>query len=187
MLAQTLVTLADTLVDDYDDHDDHDDHDTLVHARVELLPVSEAGLLLVSEGGSLGVMASTSEATRVVELFQLQSAQGGPCIDCIRTGEGVSIPDLQSTRAAGPSSPATPGRSASGRCPRPDASARRGDRGGSTCSGTRSGSWTRRTAPWPAGWPTSPRSSIVQRRSINRASLLAEQLQAALTSRVVIE
>src|SRR6478672_4286810 len=87
LLAQTLVELADTLVDDFDVVELL----TLLADRcVEVLGVSAAGLLLVAPEGDLRVMASSSEAMRVLELFELQADQG-PCLDCYRSGEAVLL------------------------------------------------------------------------------------------------
>ncbi len=84
-LATTLVELADTLVDDFDVVELL----TLLTDRcVEVLDVTAAGLLLASPGGELRVLASSSEAMRLVELFELQTDEG-PCLDCYRSGEPV--------------------------------------------------------------------------------------------------
>lgn len=89
-LTRTFVELADSLVSDYDVAD-------LLHGLVEhsvsLLDVAAAGLLLSDQHGSLQVMASSTERTRLLELFQLQADQG-PCLDCFRAGEPVAAPDL---------------------------------------------------------------------------------------------
>ena len=90
MLARTLVELADTLVADFDVVDLL----TLLTDRcVDVLDVGAAGLMLVSPEGDLRVMAASSEAMRLLELFELQ-AQEGPCLDCFRTGQPVVNQDL---------------------------------------------------------------------------------------------
>jgi GAF domain-containing protein len=89
-LARTLVQLADSLVDDFDVVD----LTVLVTERcVELLQASAAGLVLVNGKGGLNLMAATSEATEVVELFQIQNDEG-PCRDCFYSGAPVSVGDL---------------------------------------------------------------------------------------------
>ena len=60
---------------------------------VEVLDVAAAGIMLVAPNGELRVMTSSSEAMRVVELFELQ-AQEGPCLDCYRSGQAVVNHDL---------------------------------------------------------------------------------------------
>jgi GAF domain-containing protein len=89
-LVDAFATLADTLVDDYDAVDLLQ---TLVDNCRDLLDVTAAGILLTDVDGNLEVVASTSEASHLVEVMQL-SAQAGPCIDCITTGETVSVPDI---------------------------------------------------------------------------------------------
>ena len=90
LLARTLVELADTLVDEFDVVELLT---LLVDRCVEVLGVSAAGLMLVAPEGDLRLAASSSEAMRVVELFELQS-QEGPCLDCYRAGEPVVNQDL---------------------------------------------------------------------------------------------
>jgi len=84
-LARTMVELADTLVADFDVIELL----TLLADRcVDVLDVDAAGLMLTSPDGELRVMASSSAAMRLLELFELQS-QEGPCLDCYRTGQPV--------------------------------------------------------------------------------------------------
>lgn len=58
-----------------------------------LFPAHAAGLLVCEQDGTLRLVASSSEAARLVELFQLQSDEG-PCLDCYRSAQPVSAPDL---------------------------------------------------------------------------------------------
>jgi len=90
-LAEAFVTLADTLVADYDVIDVL--HQLTIEC-VELLPVDAAGLLLSDQRGTLQMAAASTERARVVELFQLQSDEG-PCLDCFRTSRPIAAPDLR--------------------------------------------------------------------------------------------
>jgi GAF domain-containing protein len=89
-LADVFVEMADTLVDDFDVIDFLH---VLTERSVQLLGVTAAGLLLTDERDKLQVLAASSEQTRLLELFQLQTDEG-PCLDCFRTGRPVSIADL---------------------------------------------------------------------------------------------
>lgn len=95
LLTRTLVELADSLVEDFDVVDLL----TLLADRcVEVLDVAAAGLMLGSADGELRVLASSSEAMRVLELFEAQ-ADEGPCIDAYRSGlpvVNVTIDDADS-------------------------------------------------------------------------------------------
>ncbi|RAJ60479.1 GAF domain-containing protein [Streptomyces sp. Amel2xB2] len=89
-LSEVFVEMADTLVDDFDVIDFLH---SLTERCVELLGVTTAGLLLTDERDRLQVIAASTEQTRLLELFQLQTDQG-PCLDCFRSGEPVSVGDL---------------------------------------------------------------------------------------------
>lgn len=89
-LARSLVELADTLVDDFDVVELLQ---RLVENSVDLLDASQAALLLRDQQGGIRLVASTSESARLLELFQVQGDEG-PCLDCIRSGAPVLVPDL---------------------------------------------------------------------------------------------
>lgn len=90
-LTTALVRLVDTLVADYDPVELTQE---LVDTSVELLGADAAGLLLADGHGTLQVLASTSEETRLLELLQIEAA-AGPCLQAYRTGEQVLITDLE--------------------------------------------------------------------------------------------
>ncbi|MEO5841093.1 MAG: GAF and ANTAR domain-containing protein [Acidimicrobiales bacterium] len=89
-IVRTFVELTDTLVEDFDVVELL----TVLAARcVEVLDISAAGLMLVNAEGELRVIASSSEAMRILELFELQ-AEEGPCPECFATGTAVVHPRL---------------------------------------------------------------------------------------------
>jgi GAF domain-containing protein len=98
LLAKTLVQLADTLVADFDVVDLLT---LLADSCVEVLDVGAAGLMLAGPDGELRVMASSSEAMRVLELFEVQSKEG-PCLECFRVGEPILNQDLTASNARWP-------------------------------------------------------------------------------------
>jgi GAF domain-containing protein len=97
-LGRVFVELADTLVDDFDVIDLLY---VLCERSVELLPVDAAGLILADQRGQLQVMASTTEEARVLELFVLQNSEG-PCLDCYATGQPQVNIDLREVEARWP-------------------------------------------------------------------------------------
>ena len=98
MLARAFVELADSLVTDFDVVDLLT---VLVDRCVDVLDVGAAGLMLVASDGELRVVVSSSEAMRVLELFELQS-QEGPCLDCYRSGRPVVNQDLATVNGRWP-------------------------------------------------------------------------------------
>ena len=90
VLARTMVELADNLVDDFDIVELLT---TLSDRCVDVLDIAAAGIMLATPQGHLQAVTSSSEAMRVVELFELQSAEG-PCLDCFHSGQPVVNQDL---------------------------------------------------------------------------------------------
>ena len=97
-LAGTMVELADTLVDDFDVVELFS---LLTDRCVEVLDISAAGLMIISPEGDLRVAASSSEAMRLLELFEVQ-AEEGPCLDCYRSSEPVVNQDLATVNGRWP-------------------------------------------------------------------------------------
>lgn len=90
-LTTAFVDLADTMVADYDAVDLAD---RLTRHCVELLPAAAAGLLLTDEHHQLRLLASSNEQARILELFQLETDQHGPCLEAFQTGQPVLIENL---------------------------------------------------------------------------------------------
>jgi ANTAR domain/GAF domain len=181
-LSQVFVELADTLVTDFDVVE----FLTMLAARsVELLAATEAGVILVDEQGVLRSVASSNETARLLDLFELQNEEG-PCLDCYRGGEQLVNQSLVADE----------------RWPRFGPEARRLGFAtvhalpmrlrGQVIGAVNVFSASTEVLAHPdvaVGQALADIATVglLQERSIREARLLNEQLQAALTSRVVIE
>ena len=84
-LSRVFVELADTLVSGFDVADFLH---MLTERCMELLDVGAAGVVLVDGQGTLRVMASSDERAYTLELFELQNHEG-PGLDCYLSGAPV--------------------------------------------------------------------------------------------------
>ena len=181
-LADVFVEMADTLVDDFDVIEFLH---VLTERCVQLLGVSAAGLLLTDGQDTLQLVAASSERTRLLELFQLQTDQG-PCVDCFRTGQPVSVADVPSA----------------GRWPRFTAAAaevgfaavhalpmRLRDQviGALNLFDTNPGALDEGRLRVGQALADVATIGLLQERAIRHRDVLTEQLQSALSSRILIE
>jgi len=181
-LADVFVEMADTLVDDFDVLDFLH---VLTERCVQLLGIAAAGLLLTDGQDTLQLVAASSERTRLLELFQLQTDQG-PCVDCFRTGQPVSVADLR----------------VAGRWPRFTAVAaeigfaavhalpmrlRSDVIGALNFFDTSPGPLDEGRLRIGQALADVATIGLLQQRAIHRSGVLTEQLQTALNSRVLIE
>jgi transcriptional regulator with GAF, ATPase, and Fis domain len=91
ILSDLFVALADTLGADYDAAEVFD---RLVNACVEIFDVDSAAVLLLDSKGRLRLVASSDERAEQLELFQVQ-VEEGPCLDSARDRALVTSSDLK--------------------------------------------------------------------------------------------
>ena len=183
LLAQTLVELADSLVDDFDVVELL----TLLTDRsVEVLDVAAAGILLVSTEGELGVMASSNEATRVLELFELQCEEG-PCLDCYRTGSPIVAADLTTAHSRWPRFAVESLRAGFRSVTAFPMRLRGTTIGALNLFGHEAGSLDETDGRAAQAFADVATIAILQNRALMAAQVVNNELQHALQSRVVIE
>lgn len=182
-LTDAFVELADTLVADFDVIDFlHQLTDRCVH----LLGVSAAGLLLTDQRGALRVVAASSEETRLLELFQLQNDEG-PCLDAFRTGQLVKVAELSAATELWPRFTTEAMLTGFASVHAVPMRLRSEVIGALNLFHRSPGALDRETLRLGQALADVATIGILQERAIRRHAVLAEQLQTALTSRIVIE
>ena len=182
-VVRSLVEMADTLVDDYDVVDLLTG---LADRCVNLLGVSAAGVMLVSPEGSLGLVASSSEAMRLLELFELQ-AQEGPCLDAFRTGQPVDHESLEAGSGRWPSFSAAALQAGFQSALALPLRLREATLGALNLLSVTRTPMDKADVVVARAFADLATLSIAQHRAAAEAQRLNEQLAAALASRVVIE
>jgi GAF domain-containing protein len=151
-----------------------------------VLEAAEAGLMLADQRGGLRVVASSSERARLLELFEVQNEQG-PCLDCFRSGGRVVAVDLQTDAGRWPlfaheaiKAGFRSVHSLALRCQSQVI-------GALNIFRTTAGALDETDLVAVQAMADVATIGILQQRAVQEARILAEQLQSALNSRVVIE
>lgn len=183
-VSEAFVALADTLVDDYDIIDLLGQ---LVTHSVSLLAADAAGLLLGDAHGQLRVAAASSEDAQTMELLQIQSDEG-PCLEAYRTVAQVRVPDLADVADRWPTFVAAVADAGAFRSVHALPLRLRGRAIGAM------NLFHHNPGPLPEADLALGQAladvatiGILSERSIRRGEVVNEQLQTALTSRVIIE
>ena len=183
LLFDAFATLADTLVAGYDVLD-------LLQSLVEychdLLDVDSAGILLVSSENTLEVVASTSEANTLVEIMQLD-ADAGPCLECFRIRAVVSVPDIDVGLERWPDFGATARAQGIHSVYAIPLRLRETTIGTLNLMRNERGELNPHDVRAAQALADVATIGILQERSIRDAAAILDQLQLALTSRIVIE
>ena len=182
-LFEAFATLADTLVAGYDVVELLQ---TLVDYCHELLDVDSAGILLENGHGQLEVVASTSEANTLVEVMQLD-ADAGPCMEAFRSRAVVSVPDIDVGSERWPDFTTTARENGIRSVYAIPMRLRETTIGTLNLMRNVSGELNAHDVRAAQALADVATIGILQERNIRDAVAIRDQLQSALTSRVVIE
>lgn len=182
-IIETFVELADTMVDDFDVIEFLH---RLTQRCVDLLDCAEAGVLLADAAGRLLVMASSSERSDALELMQSENSEG-PCFECYHRGRPVFSHDLSEDHGRWPTfAPAASQRGFRSVQTVP-MRVRSETIGALNLFRAQPGAISERDLPLAQGMADIAAVALLQERTLRESHGLVEQLQGALTSRVVIE
>jgi GAF domain-containing protein len=182
-ITQTFVELADTLVVGFDIIEILQ---TLTERCVDLLDVDAAGILLVDARGTLQMVAASTEQARLLELFQIQD-EDGPCLDCFRTGEQVACADLTTEPQRWPRFAAVARERGFAAVQAVPLRLRDQVIGAMNLFRAAAGAIPADTIAVAQSFADVATIGILNMRALARSEQVAEQLQIALTSRIVIE
>jgi len=182
-LAEAFVEMADTLVDDFDVLEFL--HRLTIRC-VQVLDVAATGVLLTDQRGALRVVAASTEETRLLELLQLQTDQG-PCPECFHTGRPVAAADLAAFSKQWPDFVLSAQRIGFASAHALPMRLRTDVIGTLNLFGARPGALDRDTIRLGQALADVATIGLLQARTIRHQETLAEQLQLALNSRVIIE
>ncbi len=182
-LAEAFVELADTLVDDFDVVDFL--HQVTVRCA-QVLGVSAAGVLLTDQRGTLQVVAASTEQTRLLELLQLQTDQG-PCPECFLTGRPIAVADLATAASRWPRFAAQAVKIGFASVHALPMRLRTDVIGALNLFGNQPGALDPDIIQLGQALADVATIGLLQARAIHQRDALAEQLQTALNSRVIIE
>jgi transcriptional regulator with GAF, ATPase, and Fis domain len=183
LLSDTFVDLADTLVADFDVVDFLH---LLADRSVALLAASAAGVVLADPRGELRVAAASSQAAGLMELFQIQNDEG-PCLDCFRTGQPVTAADLSGPGQPWPRFAGAAVQAGFGAVEALPMRLRDEVIGALNLFRVRPGPLDPADLRIGQALADVATIGLLQERSVRRGETVAEQLQAALNSRVIIE
>jgi transcriptional regulator with GAF, ATPase, and Fis domain len=177
------VELTDTMVVGFDVIDFMH---MLTNRSVQLLDVSAAGLLLADPRGELRVVAASSEAARLLELFQIQNDEG-PCLECFRSGQPVQVADLADVAHRWPQFAPAAGRAGFGAVQALPMRLREQVIGALNLFRAAPGPFDSADIRVGQALADVATISLLQERNMRHSDTLNEQLQTALNSRVIIE
>ena len=183
LLSDTFVELTDTMVAGFDVIDFMH---VLTNRSVQLLDVSAAGLLLADPRGELRVVAASSEAARLLELFQIQNDEG-PCLECFRSGQPVQVADLAAVAHRWPQFAPAAGQAGFAAVQALPMRLREQVIGALNLFRAAPGAFDPADIRVGQALADVATISLLQERNMRHSDTLNEQLQTALNSRVIIE
>ncbi|MDX6231645.1 MAG: hypothetical protein QOH68_596 [Nocardioidaceae bacterium] len=182
-LAHVFVELADTLVAEFDVIEFLH---TLTDRTVELLGADAAGLMLADQRGNLRLIASSAESARLLEVFELQNAEG-PCLDCFHSGKQLVNLDDATMQARWPNFWAETTQLGFRSAHALPMRLRNDVIGAINLFGSTRDSLSADAVAVGQAMADVATIGLLQERSVLQKEVLVEQLQTALNSRVLIE